>query len=166
MRVRILFFVLVGVVLVGASQLCESAELGLRRFGVRAGVSMNPDQFHGGLFLDAGRIVSDLRFQPSFEFGIGNGVRLGAVNLDALHPLGGSAWRPYAGGGLGINFIDVTNGVGEARGFQLETVVNIVGGVEWGSGKPGSGSSYRYVVEGRLGLGDTPDFKLSFGLAF
>ena len=73
---------------------------------------------------------------------------------------------PYAGGGLGINFIDVTNGVGSGRGFQIETVVNIVGGVEWGGRKPGPGSSYRYVVEGRLGLGDTPDFKLSFGLAF
>lgn len=127
---------------------------------------MSPDQFHGGLFINAGRIVSNVRFQPSFELGIGNGLRVAATNLDALHPFGGSSWRPYAGGGLGINFVDVTNGVGKGRGWKLETALNIVGGVEWGGSKRGSSPADRYVLEARLGLGNTPDFKISFGLAF
>lgn len=167
MRQRIPLFVLIAIVLVGTPELSEGADLGVRRFGVRGGISMNPDQFHGGFFLDAGRIFSNVRLQPSFEFGIGNGVRLAAGNFDGLYPLGGGRWRPYAGGGLGVNYVDVTDGVGEGRGADIETVLNIVGGIEWGGGTRGSGASYRYVVEGRLGLlGNTPDFKLSFGLAF
>ncbi len=160
-----LFIVLAGA-LIRAPRLSHGSDLGVRRFGVRGGISMNPDQFYGGLFLDAGRLFSDVRLQPSFEFGIGNGMRLAAGNLDALYPFGGSRWRPYAGGGLGVNYVDVTDGVGEGRGADIETVLNIVGGVEWGGGTRGSGAPYRYVVEGRLGFGSTPDFKLAFGLAF
>ena len=106
MKTQLRLFALVMTVLVVDSQaaLAADVDLGFRRFGVRGGISMNPDQFHGGAFVDAGRIFSDLRFQPSFEFGIGNGVRLVTANLDALHPLGGSSWRPYAGGGVGFNF--------------------------------------------------------------
>ena len=155
--------------LIGVSQTSAPAELGIQHVGLRAGVSRSPDQFHGGIFLDAGHLVSNLRFQPSLEFGIGNGVRLGAVNLDALYPLAERSWRswrPYAGGGLGVNFIDVTDGVGEGRGAEIEPCLNIIGGVERDSSKRGSRASRRYVIEARVGVGDTPDFKISAGITF
>lgn len=161
---------LVALALLGlASMHAEAAsagELGLRTLGLRAGISMNPDQFHGGVFADVGQIVSKVRLQPSFEFGLGNGVRLGAVNADALYLFDSRRWRPYAGGGLGINFIDVTDGVGQGDGMDIEPVFNLVAGVEWGNPKPGSRASRRYQLEARLGLGDTPDFKLSAGITF
>jgi hypothetical protein len=142
-------------------------EFGIRHYGVRGGVSMNPDQFHGGLFLDAGRLTSSLRFQPSFEFGLGNGVWLAAANMDALFPFaGGSSMRPYLGGGVGFNFFDVQDGVGEGRGLEIEPVLNVVGGLEWGAGKRKSRAPFRYVLEGRLGIGATPDFKISAGITF
>ena len=142
-------------------------EFGIRHYGARGGISMNPDQFHGGLFLDAGRLTSSLWFQPSFEFDLGNGVWLAAANMDVLYPFaGGSSMRPYLGGGVGFNFFDVSDGVGEGRGLEIEPVLNIVGGLEWGAGKRKSRAPFRYVLEGRLGIGATPDFKISAGITF
>lgn len=142
----------------------SSQDLGFESYGLRAGISMNPDQFHGGVFADMGRLFANVRFQPSFELGWGNGVVLGAANADALHYFKPRSWRPYAGGGLGINFIEVTNGVGEGSGLEIKPVLNLVGGIVWGKAK--AGALGRYSFEGRLGLGDTPELKLSAGMRF
>jgi len=147
----------------------QAQDLGIQAFGLRGGISMNPDQFHVGAFLDAGHLTDRLRFQPSFELGLGNGVRLATVNADALFLFAPRRFRPYAGGGLGLNFIDITNGVGQGRGLDIEPVLNLVGGVEWGafdSKKPGSKRFRSFLIEGRLGIGDTPEFKLSAGVSF
>ncbi len=136
------------------------------RLGVRAGISVNPDQFHAGAHFDV-RGGSRLWFRPGFEFGVGNGVRLGALNGDVLFGWGRGRWRPYAGGGPGFNLIDVTSGVGEARGVETETVLNGLAGVAWGgsrrTSRPGRG---RYFLEARLGFGNTPDLKVTTGLSF
>jgi hypothetical protein len=146
----------------------RAQDLGVQAFGLRSGVSMNPDQFHFGAYLNAGHFTERVRFQPSFEIGLGNGLKLGALNADALYLFAPRRWRPYAGGGLGINFIDVTNGVGQARGLEIEPVLNLVGGIEWGvsKSKTGSRSLHRYLLEARLGLGDTPELKLTAGITF
>ena len=136
------------------------------RFAVRAGVSLNPDQFHGGVHFDV-PAGSRLWLRPAFEFGIGNSVRLGALNVDALYGLGRGRWRPYAGVGPGLNVIDVTSGVGEGRGVETEVVGSFVAGVAWGgSGKASRPGRGRYLFEVRVGLGDTPDLKLTAGLSF
>jgi hypothetical protein len=142
-------------------------DLGIRHYGARGGVSVSPDQFHGGLFFDAGRLPGNLRFQPSFDLGFGNGLWLVSANVDALHPVaGGPSMQPYLGGGVGFNFFDVNDGVGAGRGLELEPVLDIVGGLEWGGSKRKSGAPFRYVLEARLGIGDTPDFKVSAGITF
>lgn len=163
MRSVLVLVTMYALVLLGAREV-SSQDLGFERLGLRGGVSLNPDQFHGGLFADMGRVFGNVHFRPSFDLGWGNGVVLGAANADALYLFRPRSWRPFAGGGLGINFFDVTEGVGEGRGLDIEPVLNLVGGIEWG--KSGKGSIGRYLLEGRLGLGDTPDFKLSFGTRF
>jgi hypothetical protein len=138
-------------------------DLGFKSFGLRGGLSINPDQGTGGVFLNAGNFARRIRFQPSFDLGFGDGFRLGALNLDALYIFSPRPGRPYAGGGLGINFIDRTEGVGHGDGVDLEAAFNIVGGIEWGALRAGL---RRYLIEARLGLGDTPDFKLTAGITF
>ena len=153
--------------LIGFADTSTALEFGIRHYGARGGISLNPDQFHGGLFLDAGRLTSSLWFQPSFEFGLGNGVWLAAANMDALYPFaGGRSMRPYLGGGVGFNFFDVQDGVGEGRGLEIEPVLNVVGGLEWGAPRRKSRAPFRYVLEARLGVGATPDFKISAGITF
>ena len=108
-------------------------ELGLRSYGLRGGINMNPDQFNFGAHIDAGSLASRVRLQPSFELGLGNGVTLASANFDAHYLFTARRFRPYAGGGLGINFIDVTSGIGRHGGLNIEPVLNLVGGLEWGA---------------------------------
>jgi hypothetical protein len=143
-------------------------DLGVRSFGVRGGLAANPDQFAFGAHVDLGRLNESLRFQPSAELGWGNGVLLGSANFDLHYLFGGHRYRPYAGGGLGLNAIDVRNGFGQGSGLDLEPVVNLVGGLEWGTSpkRARSRAPYRYLAEARVGMGDTPELKLVFGLNF
>ena len=67
---------------------------------------------------------------------------------------------------MGINFIDVTSGIGQAEGLNIEPVLNLVAGAEWGAPRPGSRAFRRYLVEVRVGMGDTPELKLVAGLTF
>src|SRR5262245_32715010 len=142
-------------------------ELGVRSFGLRGGINLNPDQFNFGAHVDAGRIFSErIRVQPSFELGFGNGVMLLATNFDAHYLFSAKSFRPYAGGGLGLNFIDVENGMGENGGLDIEPVLNLVGGAEFGAPSAGSRAFRRYLLEARIGLGDTPELKLVAGINF
>ena len=127
---------------------------------------MNPDQFNFGAHMDAGRLSSRVRLQPSFELGFGNGVLLAATNFDAHYLFTAKRFRPYAGGGLGLNFIDVQSGIGRSGGLDIEPVLNLVGGAEWGAPRSGSGAFRRYLMEARVGMGDTPEFKLVAGVNF
>ena len=164
MNRSLLLFTVTGLAAICFAFPSKAQELGLRAYGFRGGISLNPDQFHFGVYADAGRLTRNVRFQPSFDLGLGNGVRLGAVNLDAVYLFKPRRWQPYAGGGLGVNFIDVSRGYGQDSGLDIEPALNVVGGVEWGSYR--RRGFHRYLLEARLGLGDTPDFKMSAGVKF
>ena len=160
---RFAFLVVVGSIAAVAPASGES--IGLRSYGLRGGVAANPDQFYGGLHVDAGRLTERVRFQPSFEVGFGNDVVLGSANFDAHYLFSAGSLRPYAGGGLGLNVFDVTSGTGEEGGLDLGPVLNLVGGVEWGT-RRGSRAVGRYLLETRLGFRDTPELKIAFGISF
>jgi hypothetical protein len=140
-------------------------ELGVRSYGLRGGLNLDPDQFNFGAHVDAGTLARNVRLQQSFEVGLGNGVTLAAANFDAHYRFRPRPLRPYLGGGLGINIIDVTNGVG-SPGLDIEPVLNLVGGVEWGAPRAGSKADRRYLLEARVGMGDTPELKLVAGFSF
>jgi len=138
-----------------------AGDLAPQAFAARTGISFGPDQFHGGVHLQLGT-SSKPQLRPAVELGLGNGVRLLALSGDVLFHLGGERWRPYAGGGPGVNFIDVTDGVGEADGMQAKLVAHAVTGIAWAPRR----SRHRYFVEGRIGVGDTPDFRVALGMSF
>jgi hypothetical protein len=139
-------------------------DLGPHDFHLRAGFSLNPDQFHAGI---QARIGSPARivFRPSLDLGIGNGVHLLSLNGDVLYRLDRTKrLEPFLGGGPALSLVDVTNGVGESKGVTAHLVGHVVAGLNWlpARGKGGR----RYLVEARAGFGDTPDFKLTLGIAF
>lgn len=161
MKSRLFCIVLLATASSGLAQ-----EIGVRSYGLRGGINTNPDQFNFGAHIDAGSLASRVRFQPSFELGLGNGVVLLATNFDAHYLFASRGFRPYAGGGLGINFIDVTSGIGRGGGLNIGPVLNLVGGVEWGAPRAGSRAFRRYLLELRVGMGDTPELKLVAGISF
>jgi hypothetical protein len=164
MKIRFLCLVLLAGAMVTSPALGH--ELGVRSYGLRGGINLNPDQFNFGAHINAGNLTPRLRVQPSFELGLGNGVTLGSANFDAHYLFNVRQFRPYIGGGLGINFINVTSGMGRGSGLDVEPVLNLVAGVEWGAPRRGSRAFRRYLLELRVGMGDTPDLKLVAGYSF
>jgi hypothetical protein len=155
---RIFALALAGLLAPAAS---VAGDLSPQAFAARTGISFGPDQFNGGLHLQLGT-SSKPQLRPSLDLGLGNGVRLLSLSGDVLFHFGREHWRPYAGGGPGVNFIDVTDGVGEADGLQAKLVAHAVTGISWAPRR----TKHRYFVEGRIGVGDTPDFRVALGMSF
>ena len=135
-------------------------DLGVRRLGIRGGVTIDPDQVHVGVHINAGQFAPKVRFQPSFELGFGSDRTIGTVNVDALYTFDPRPWRPYLGGGLGISLVSRDSGRGDGNNdLDVEAGLNLIGGLEWGA-------SHKYLLEARAGVGGIPDFKLTVGINF
>jgi hypothetical protein len=137
------------VLFVWAALVAPAAAQGL---GVRAGASVDPDQFYFGGHLETAPLVDQLRFRPNVEIGVGNDVTVVAVNLEFTYvfpPPGG--WDLYAGGGPALNIIDTDNATNTEGGF------NLLFGASHESGLFG---------EIKVGLLDSPDFKIGVGYTF
>jgi hypothetical protein len=141
-------------------------DLGLRGWGLRFGVSSDPDQVLAGAHFDLGDIVPRLRLQPSVEIGVGDD----AFTLQGLIPLHyrfatGGEWTPYAGGGVLLALIDYDDDHPRRRfgrdddDFEIAPVA--VGGLEW-SRRGGRD----VLLELQLGGGDAFDAKVVVGLGF
>jgi hypothetical protein len=143
--------------LIGLTILCALAPLAASAqvsTGLRAGVSVDPDQLYVGGHVETDPLVERLVFKPNVEIGFGDNVTLAAVNLEFVwkFPQQRGAWSFYAGGGPGINFYQV-----DGPGDDAEVGFNFVGGVE---------NSRGLFFEMKLGAGDSPDFKFGVGIAF
>jgi hypothetical protein len=132
-------------------------------FGPRVGASIDPDQFVVGGQLSLQEFAPDWSFDPNLELGFGDEVTVFAFNLDAYYHLrlSGSDWRPYVGGGLGVNVISWDAAFGVRDHSDTEVGVNLVGGfaVPVGSGN-------RWFTEMRFGVGDIPTMKIIGGFNF
>ena len=119
--------------------------------GVRAGVSVNPDQFYFGGHAETAPLVGNLRFRPNLEVGIGDDTTLVAVNIEfAYHFPSQRSWHAYAGGGPALNFI--------RRGGETDSEggLNLLVGVQHARG---------LFAEFKVGTLDSADVKLGVGYA-
>jgi len=123
-------------------------------FGLRTGVSVDPDQFFVGAHVDAGPLAGRLWFRPNLELGFGDNLTLLAVNAELAYWFRSQgAWRAYAGGGPALNVYDSEGG----SGSHTEAGLNFMLGVAHRGG---------FFVEAKLGVFDSPDLKLGFGYSF
>jgi hypothetical protein len=75
--------------------------------GVRAGVSVDPDQFYFGGHVETKPIVDRLRFRPNIEVGLGDDTTLVAINIEFAYFFSStSPWQLYAGAGPALNIVD------------------------------------------------------------
>jgi len=131
---------------------------GYRGWGPRVGVTVDPDQIHFGAHADLGQITPRLRFQPNVEVGVGDNITIIALNFEAAYRFRGKwdVWSPYAGGGIGVNFISHERG-----GDNTDAGLNGLFGIEKGTRR-----GDRFFIEMKLGLLDPPDLKATVGWTF
>jgi hypothetical protein len=122
--------------------------------GVRAGMSVDPDQFYIGGHIETDPLIERLVFKPNVEVGFGDDLTLAAFNFEFLwtFPSRGRPWTFYAGGGPAINLYQF-----DGPGDDAEPGVNFVGGVEHTRG---------FFFEFKVGAHQSPDFKFGVGLTF
>ena len=132
-------------------------------FGPRVGVSIDPDQLVVGGQLSLQEFAPDWSFDPNLELGFGDDQTNITFNLDAYYhlSLAGSDWRPYVGGGLGVDFISWDAPLGVRDHSDTHLGMNAVAGftIPAGSGR-------HWFTELRFGLGDLPTLKIMGGMNF
>lgn len=117
--------------------------------GVRAGASVDPDQFYVGGHYESNALVDRLHFRPNAEFGFGDDITTAALNFEFLYkvPMSGQ-WRLYGGGGPAVNIYSF-NDDSDAEGG-----LNFVFGAETTRG---------LFFEMKVGAINSPDLKLGVG---
>ena len=138
------------------------AQTAIGGVGPRVGFSTDPNQIVFGGQAIIGEIAPQLTFDPSLEFGFGDHATVITANFDMHYHfnLQGTPWRPYAGGGVAINFVQFDNGA-----FNNASSTDVGGSLVVGAGVPTQAGN-RFFSELKLGLGDTATLKMLVGWNF
>jgi len=132
-----------------ALTLVFSTSASAQSFGIRAGVSADPDQFYFGGHMETKPVVDRLHFRPNVEVGVGDGLTLVGLNFEFAYKFRTRKdWGVYAGGGPALNLIYSDPRDHAEGGF------NILLGLEHRNG---------FFGEIKVGAIDSPDFKLGVG---
>jgi hypothetical protein len=123
-------------------------------FGLRGGLTIDPDQFHIGGHIDLGPVLDPLRIVPNIEIGFGSDHTVIAFNGDLIYDFPDTPWS--IGGELGMNYVDHDN-AGSNTDFGLSVL---------GDYRVGLSSGKTLLLEAKLGLIDSPDFKFTVGWGF
>jgi hypothetical protein len=129
-------------------------------FGVRAGVSANPDQFHFGAHYDTGPLFDRLSFRPNLEVGLGDDVTTIAANFEFAYwfPIKRKPWAVYVGGGPALIVYSFNVPVDEHGGnTDTQPGFNLLVGIAHARG---------FFAEAKLGLIDSPEAKFTVGYSW
>jgi hypothetical protein len=126
--------------------------------GIRAGLSVDPDQVVFGAHLNLSPVSEHVYIVPSAEAGFGNDATTIAINGDVQYRFDRDGTvRPYAGGGLAIYYVNVDGG-----GSDTNVGVDILGGIFFGDA-----NGHPLFVDVKAGLTDeVPDWKFMLGINF
>ena len=140
----------------------ETSEIRFEGWGIRAGLSSDPDQVYGGVHFNLGEFAKDVRFRPTVELGFGDDQTVLQL-LGEVHYVfsKAQAWKPYVGGGLGLTYVNYDDDH-RRDGSDTGGSLNAIGGIETEL-KQGM----KLFFEFKLGLAhDDPDIKLGVGLSW
>ncbi len=125
-------------------------------FGLRGGLSVDPDQLYLGVHSETGTVFDRFVFRPNLEVGFGNDATVAAINGEFVYPFSLENGTPlYVGAGPAINIVSFD------RPIRSDTVI-----------KPGLnfllGFSFQtnYFAELKVGALDSPKVKIGFGYTF
>ena len=133
-------------------------------WGLRGGVTFEPDQVHVGAHLEAGELFTNGVFLPNIEVGFGDDMTLFAFNPELVYRFttrSNSGWGFYIGAGLGVNFVQWDEDWRGRDESDTDLGLNILGGMS-----RGLSSGNEFFLELKLGVSDSPDAKITAGLTF
>ena len=128
----------------------SQSDIGYKGWGLRAGLTTDPDQAVVGVQFDFGEFRPNLRFQPDVQAGFGDDVTTLYITAPVYYRFDAQEkFTPYAGGGIAL-------GLGEpsslSGGPSFEIGARATGGLEWNLSGGGE-----FAVELSLGIGDIHD---------
>ena len=137
------------IILAGLALVVAASPAAAQAPGVRAGSSVDPDQFFVGGHYETGPLVEQLHFKPNVEIGFGDDITTTALNFEFVYKIPVSdPWSFYAGAGPAVNFYSFNDD------SSTEGGVNFLFGAETTRG---------LAFELKLGAGDSPDLKFGVG---
>jgi len=141
----------------------NGSDIGWNGWGLRVGVTDDPDQVIGGAHFNLGEFVPHLRFQPDVQLGVGDDH----TTLYATAPVyyrfdTDTRFTPYAGGGVSLGFVDRDLPSGSnADDTEFEAGFKVTGGLEWPRGQ-----GQAFFVELSIGFGDVHDLAVLAAWSF
>jgi len=132
----------------------SKSDIGYRGWGLRAGVTDDPDQVVAGVQFNFGEFVRNLRFQPDVQAGFGDDFTTLYANVPVYYRFNADQkFTPYAGGGIALGFVDYDLPAGSSGDdTSFEVGARVTGGLEWDLSGGGE-----FAVELSLGSGDIHD---------
>lgn len=122
--------------------------------GLRAGLSVDPDQFYFGGHIETSPLVDRIHFRPNVEVGFGDDLTLIGANMEFVYKFPNRRdWGLFAGGGPALNVYMFDN----VDDSETDAGLNLLLGVE---------NSRGLFFEFKMGLIDSPDFKFGVGWTF
>lgn len=140
-------------------------------FGVRAGVTLDPDQVHLGAHARVAELSPSLAFVPNVEIGFGSDATVYAFNGELVYTAESPSWRgwrPYFGGGIGLVIVkyDWPEIVAPADGVERDDSTEDIGATLLIGTRKLLNLGHEFFGELKLGLEDQPDLKVTVGLTF
>jgi hypothetical protein len=121
--------------------------------GVRAGASIDPDQFYLGGHYETRPLAENIHFRPNVELGFGDDLTTIGLNFEFIYKAAVSDdWNLYGGAGPAVNIYSF-----DVRGVDDTTTeggLNILVGAEAARG---------LFFELKIGALDSPDLKFGVG---
>jgi hypothetical protein len=123
------------------------------QFGIRGGISIDPDQGYFGGHYETAPLIDRLHFRPNLEVGLGDDLTHVGLNMEFVYkfPRRRQNWNLYAGGGPAVNFYSADNDTNTEGGLNLMI---------------GAEQSRGLMFEIKFGVFDSPDFKFGVGWTF
>ncbi len=126
--------------------------------GVRAGYTSwdRINQFHFGIHSDWGELMPNIALVPGVELGLGDDFTVVTFNGDVVYrsaELVSRPWEMYGGGSISFNIVDGPGG-GAHTDLGLSGLAGVTKHLDNG---------HTALAEIRLGIMDSPDFKLTVG---
>ena len=139
------------------SETSSQSDIGWKGWGLRAGLTSDPDQVVGGVQFNLGEFRRHLRFQPDVELGFGDDATTLFVTAPVYYRFNADQkFTPYAGGGVALGFIDRDlPPTSSADDTSFEIGGRATGGLEWNLSGGGA-----FAVELSLGFGDIHDARV------